>query len=116
MSQTYTHVQRVRVLYKLILRLHRGLPDELQVIGTNYARDEFKRHKKCAPQEAVIFMNEWTNYAISLAKQLGMKGDTANIGSGLSSDFLESLSDEQVVQLYELMKASTAPPSETCDK
>lgn len=60
MSQAYTHVQRVRVLYKLILKLHRGLPEELQIIGTNYARDEFKRHKKCAPQEAAVFMNEWT--------------------------------------------------------
>lgn len=57
---SYTNVQKVRILYKLILRLHRSLPDELQVIGTNYARDEFKRHKSCAPNEAAIFMNEWT--------------------------------------------------------
>lgn len=55
-----SRVQRVRTLYKLILRLHRGLPEELQIIGTNYTRDEFKRHKKCNPQEANIFMSEWT--------------------------------------------------------
>ena len=57
---TYTQLQKVRILYKLILKLHRGLPKELQLIGTNYARDEFKRHKKCPPHEANIFMKEWT--------------------------------------------------------
>lgn len=55
-----THLQRVRKLYKTILKLHRGLPPELQVLGNNYAHDEFRRHKKCSPTEAEIFMNEWT--------------------------------------------------------
>lgn len=53
------HILRVRQLYKLIFRLHRGLPVELRVLGDNYARDEFKRHKKCEPHEAHIFMKEW---------------------------------------------------------
>lgn len=55
-----THVQRVRKLYKTILKLHRGLPAELQVLGNNYAHGEFKRHRKCSPKEAEIFMHEWT--------------------------------------------------------
>lgn len=54
------HVSRVRRLYKLIFRVHRGLPPELRVLGDNYARDEFKRHKKCNKDEAKIFLNEWT--------------------------------------------------------
>lgn len=54
------HVQRVRILYKTILRLHRGLPPEIQVLGTNYVRDEFRRHKNCNEDIAIIFMNEWT--------------------------------------------------------
>lgn len=55
-----THVQRVRLLYKTILQLHRGLPTELQVMGNSYARDEFKRHKSCNIAEASVFMVEWT--------------------------------------------------------
>lgn len=54
------HVSRVRRLYKLIFRVHRALPPELRIMGDNYARDEFKRHKKCNPEEAKIFLNEWT--------------------------------------------------------
>lgn len=54
-----SHVQRVRMLYKTILRLHRGLPAEMQSLGTNYVRDEFKRHKKCNEAETIIFLNEW---------------------------------------------------------
>jgi hypothetical protein len=54
-----THVQRVRMLYKAIFKLHRGLPAELQVMGNSYTRDEFKRHKTCNISEASVFMVEW---------------------------------------------------------
>lgn len=54
------HVQRVRLLYKTILRLHRGLPKELQELGQIYVRDEFRRHKNCNPKEAQTFMIEWS--------------------------------------------------------
>lgn len=54
------HVQRVRLLYKTILRLHRGLPNELQELGQTYVRDEFRRHKNCNPKEARTFMLEWS--------------------------------------------------------
>lgn len=55
-----THVQRVRVLYKTILRLHRGLPAEIRPLGDNYVRDEFRRHSKCVESEAIVFLHEWT--------------------------------------------------------
>lgn len=55
-----THVQRVRKLYKTILKLHRGLPSELQILGNNYTHDEFKRHRGCSSAEAKVFINEWT--------------------------------------------------------
>lgn len=55
-----THVQRVRILYKTILRLHRGLPVEIQPLGNDYVRDEFRRHKKCVESEAITFLQEWT--------------------------------------------------------
>lgn len=57
---SFTNKQRVRILYKTILKLHRGLPQELQILGTNYAKDEFRRHKSCNLEEAEIFINEWT--------------------------------------------------------
>lgn len=55
-----THPQRVRFLYKLILRTHRALPAELRELGDKYVRDEFKRHKKCEPSYVGPFMMEWT--------------------------------------------------------
>ena len=33
-----SHVRRVRTLYKSILKLHRGLPVEVQELGNNYAK------------------------------------------------------------------------------
>lgn len=53
------HVQKVRVLYKTILRMHRGLPVALQELGNNYVKEEFKRHKNCSPMESQKFMSEW---------------------------------------------------------
>lgn len=61
-----SHVQRVRMLYKTILRLHRGLPIEIQSLGTNYVRDEFKRHKNCDESTAIVFLHEWTVSDIKL--------------------------------------------------
>ena len=55
-----THISRVRILYKAILRLHRGLPVELQALGNQYVKDEFKRHKDCEPEFVPTFMKEWT--------------------------------------------------------
>lgn len=46
-------------LYKQILRVHRGLPSELQALGTPYVRDEFKRHKNVEPKEADKFIRTW---------------------------------------------------------
>jgi len=54
-----TQVQRVRLLYKTILRLHRGLPLEFKAIGDQYVKDEFRRHKSCNPTEGNVFMAEW---------------------------------------------------------
>lgn len=54
------HIQRVQKLYKTILKLHRGLPKDLQVLGSAYVREEFKRHKKSNEAEAKVFLNEWT--------------------------------------------------------
>ncbi|GLH12409.1 hypothetical protein R5R35_007175 [Gryllus longicercus] len=109
MCKEFTHVQRVRILFKTILKLHRGMPEALQVLGNNYVKDEFKRHKTCNPAEASVFMNEWTGYALNLSEQLGLRGPrTAKpLGLHLSSDQLDALNDQQVRQLYELLQAAS---------
>ncbi|XP_029044495.1 succinate dehydrogenase assembly factor 3, mitochondrial [Osmia bicornis bicornis] len=106
---TFSHTQRVRILYKTILRLHRGLPVEIQPLGNSYVRDEFRRHKNCDEVAALTFLNEWTDYAVMLAKQLGIKGPhTAKpLGQDLKQEDLDKFRDEQVYQLYELMNAAT---------
>lgn len=71
--------------------------------------DEFKRHKnlKQDTQEVTIFMFEWTEYYINLAKQLGVKGKSSlSLGKDLHSEALEKLRDEQIVQLHELYKTA----------
>ncbi|KAK2576097.1 hypothetical protein KPH14_007432 [Odynerus spinipes] len=93
----------------MILRLHRGLPVEIQPLGNEYVREEFKRHKTCNATETHIFLNEWTDYALSLAKQLGIRGpQTAQpLGKSLKEEDFDKLRDEQLYQLYELMIAAT---------
>ena len=60
MNSGNVHKKAVRFLYKTILKLHRGLPDESQALGTAYVKDEFRRHKSCDPHTAVVFMTEWS--------------------------------------------------------
>ena len=61
-----THVQGVRLLYKSCLKLHRGLPLELQAIGDSYVKEEFRRHKTASPEHTQVFMQQW---AVSVCKK-----------------------------------------------
>jgi len=97
-----SHLSRVRVLYKTILRLHRGLPPDLKAFGDEYARDEFRRHRNAEAQFVPIFMKEWTNYATTLAGQLGKKTSYKVLGVPLHAKSFSEMSDEQVAQLFEL--------------
>ena len=54
-----THVQKVRLLYKSCLKLHRGLPLHLKAIGDPYVKDEFRRHIKADQQQVQLFMEAW---------------------------------------------------------
>lgn len=82
----------------------------MQALGNNYTRDEFKRHKSCNEAEAKVFMVEWTNYAVQLSQQLGLGlhgKPKAEIGAHLKVEDLDKFKEDQIVQLYELMKAAT---------
>ncbi|XP_064087910.1 succinate dehydrogenase assembly factor 3, mitochondrial-like isoform X2 [Macrobrachium nipponense] len=113
-QQAFTHHQRVRLLYKTILKLHRGMPLELQALGDQYARDEFKRHKDATTEQANTFMVEWTNYAITLARQLGLRGahTARSLGMQLKEGDLDDFNVEQINQLYELYEAATVKETE----
>jgi len=69
-------------------------------------KDEFKRHKNADATQTKVFLEAWAKYAITLTKQLGVKGHHMSkpIGQNLTSEDFNYLSDEQVVQLHELYK------------
>lgn len=84
--------------------------------GDQYTKDEFRRHKEASPEQAQTFMVEWTNYAITVAKQLGIRGIHTSkiIGKPLREPDLDNFSDEQIYQLHELYEAaSTSGTDET---
>ncbi|KAL4629663.1 succinate dehydrogenase assembly factor 3, mitochondrial [Arapaima gigas] len=107
------HVSRVRSLYKRILLLHRFLPVELRALGDQYVKDEFRRHRAAASDEAHRFTSEWENYKDTLQVQVlesaGKGRNSGNFGADLSEEKLTQFQDEQIGQLYELMLESTKP-------
>lgn len=85
-------------LYRRILREHRNLPPLQRELGDNYVKSEFKLHKATDnPLHIVGFLASWQDYLHLISKGEWLEGS-------LTSDVLEKLSPEQVVQLYELMK------------
>jgi len=66
------HAANVRLLYKSIFRLHRGLPHELRAIGDAYAREEFKRHLTASEEHTRAFMQEWS---VSSKLRLSLSND-----------------------------------------
>eukprot|EP00090_Calanus_glacialis_P032658 TRINITY_DN5411_c0_g1_i1.p1 TRINITY_DN5411_c0_g1~~TRINITY_DN5411_c0_g1_i1.p1 ORF type:complete len:125 (-),score=28.87 TRINITY_DN5411_c0_g1_i1:55-429(-) len=105
------HVQKVRLLYKSCLKLHRGLPIHFKAIGDTYVKDEFRRHKGADAQQTQIFMEAWAKYAIQISKQVGLKGPLTakKLGEDLKVDDLDNFSEEQLTQLYELYSEAKKP-------
>ncbi|CAJ1084145.1 succinate dehydrogenase assembly factor 3%2C mitochondrial [Xyrichtys novacula] len=107
------HVSKVRSLYKRILVLHRFLPIDLRALGDQYVKDEFRRHKGAAAEEAKRFMVEWENYKDTLQSQVlesaGSQLGSVKFGAELSEQSLGNFQEEQIGQLYELMLESTKP-------
>lgn len=61
---------------------------------------------------------EWTNYAVQLSQQLGLgvRGRPKGyVGEHLDVVDLDKFADDQIVQLYELMKATTQPSTDDAD-
>ncbi|XP_029370296.1 succinate dehydrogenase assembly factor 3, mitochondrial [Echeneis naucrates] len=108
-----SHVFRVRSLYKRILVLHRFLPIDLRALGDQYVKDEFRRHKRAAPEEVKNFMVEWQLYKDTLQTQVQelarKQHRSVTFGANLSEEKLSDFQNEQLGQLYELMLESRKP-------
>ncbi|KAL2126876.1 hypothetical protein VTI74DRAFT_11691 [Chaetomium olivicolor] len=87
-------------LYRRLLRAHRKhLPSEMRVLGDEYVKAEFRAHRDVEnPVHLIGFLTEWQLYAQKI------EGD-AWAGEKLDQGKIEKMSDEQLGQLYELMKA-----------
>jgi len=45
--------------YRRLLRLHKKLPGEMQAVGNEFVRQEFKRHKSASEEHAKKFLEGW---------------------------------------------------------
>ncbi|KAL2003698.1 hypothetical protein VTN02DRAFT_2729 [Thermoascus thermophilus] len=86
-------------LYRRILRVHRKkLPPEMRLLGDEYVKSEFRAHRNVEnPIHIVGFLTEWQLYAQKL------EGDSWR-GEKLDKAKLDKMSDQQIGQLYELMR------------
>ncbi|KAM7193525.1 succinate dehydrogenase assembly factor 3, mitochondrial [Rhypophila sp. PSN 637] len=87
-------------LYRRLLRAHRKyLPKEMRLLGDEYVKSEFRAHREVDnPVHLIGFLTEWQLYAQKI------EGDSW-VGEKLDKGKIEKMSDEQLGQLYELMKA-----------
>ncbi|KAL5596872.1 hypothetical protein BROUX41_006444 [Berkeleyomyces rouxiae] len=94
-------------LYRRLLRAHRlYLPPEMRLLGDEYVKAEFRAHQKLDnPAQVIGFLTEWQMYLqqVEGEKWKGEKMDFTKI---------ERLSEDQMVQLYELMQSIKNPSTE----
>lgn len=66
----------------------------------------------------IFCFREWTEYAINLSNQLGIKNiqQDQTIGKNLKLNDIEKFNSEQIVQLHELYLASKGQDNELEDK
>ncbi|KAH0614322.1 uncharacterized protein H6S33_006208 [Morchella sextelata] len=91
-------------LYRRLFRAHRNKLGPMErFFGDEYIKAEFRRHRDIDnPLQIVGFLKEWQLYAQKI------EGDTWR-DEKLDEEKLNKMSDQQVGQLYELMKAIRDP-------
>eukprot|EP00126_Sphaerothecum_destruens_P011559 Sdes_comp20932_c0_seq1m18364 len=104
------HQRNVSRLLRGILKAHRILPEGLRYVGDAYVKAEFRKHKSVAPALARSFLIEWQSYLGNLLEQASSQHGV--VGKELSPSQMNSLTDEQIGQLYELKKATVKPGEE----
>lgn len=106
-AQGIPRIFYVTRLYRRVLRLQRQLPEALRELGDQYAKDEFRRNKDANQIQAFEFMKEWTMYCETMERQL--KVGAHRLGQDLEEDDIDSLTQEQLGQLYELQQEAKKP-------
>ncbi|CAG8474485.1 6097_t:CDS:1 [Acaulospora morrowiae] len=98
-------------LYRQILRIHRRLPPSLRLLGDDYVKSEFRRHRDVTnPLYLVGFFSQWQSYLEELKQQTSASVPVEEIryGKKLDSESLEKFSEQQLGQLYELRNETKA--------
>ncbi|KAJ8072026.1 hypothetical protein PM082_015584 [Marasmius tenuissimus] len=94
-------------LYRRLLRAHRYLPQEMRLLGDDYVKAEFRRHRQVTnPVHIIGFLSQWKMYLQELPQ--GPTGEVFR-GKRLDPFMLEKMSAEQLGQLYELLQATKDP-------
>lgn len=102
------------VLYKSVLRIHRKIPQALRTMGDIYVKAEFRRHTQADPNTSLQFLSKWESYVKTIEQQLKFQNSLSeNLGKPLDASELNSLSDEQIGQLY-AMKDEIAAAGKNC--
>jgi Complex1_LYR-like len=90
-------------LFRRVMRLHqRKLPAAHRGLGDRYVRQEFRAmgnpDRPPNPQQEAGFMQEWHDYIAHLE----VEADLLGVGRDLADGVVESLSDDQRLQLQKL--------------
>ncbi len=98
-------------LYREILRAHRKLPRPQRELGDEYVKAEFRAHKDIDnPLQIVGFLSSWQNYLTMVKKNTHEDWKKYKLPEKL----LEKMSDDQIIQFYELMKETRNIYNEDC--
>lgn len=86
-------------LYRRLLRAHRRfLPHEMRLLGDEYIKSEFRAHRQVEnPVHIIGFLSEWQSYAQQIEGE-SWRGEKMDKGK------IDKMSDEQLGQMYELMR------------
>ena len=113
-AKAISRIAMIQRLYRRVLKLHRNLPLELRALGDEYAKDEFRRNKSANQIQAHAFVTEWTDYCKTLETQFSE--EHMRIGKDLPVKELDSLSQDQLGQLFELQETVFNPDENTKKK
>ncbi|VEU23331.1 DEKNAAC104694 [Brettanomyces naardenensis] len=88
-------------LYREILRAHRKLPKTQRDLGDPYVKAEFRAHKDIDnPLQIIGFLTSWQEYLTMVKKNTDEDWKRYQI----SKEAIDKMSDDQIIQFYELMK------------
>ncbi|BEI81874.1 hypothetical protein CcaverHIS002_0210340 [Cutaneotrichosporon cavernicola] len=93
-------------LYRRLLRVHRSLPHEMRFMGDAYVKSEFRATRSTDnPVHIVAFLTQWKAYLEEIERGL-TDSEGKWQGRRLDPEVLDSLNNEQIGQLYEVMHAA----------